>query len=87
MMLWPLATSRMSKIVSGRMRPTVTVIPFPAFDPVLISVGPFVIRWYALAYIVGILGGWLYARALVRSRELWNDPPPLTVVDFDDFVL
>ncbi len=31
------------------------VIPFPTFDPVLISIGPFAIRWYALAYIVGIL--------------------------------
>ena len=38
-------------------------LPFPAFDPVLIQIGPFAIRWYALAYIVGILGGWLYARA------------------------
>jgi hypothetical protein len=35
--------------------------PFPNIDPVLISVGPFAIRWYALAYIVGILGGWFYA--------------------------
>ena len=42
------------------------VIPFPTFDPVLISIGPLAIRWYALAYIVGILLGWLYARALIR---------------------
>ena len=34
------------------------VIPFPAFDPVLVHLGPFAIRWYALAYIVGILVGW-----------------------------
>jgi hypothetical protein len=34
------------------------VIPFPAINPVLISVGPFSIRWYALAYIVGIIAGW-----------------------------
>ncbi len=39
------------------------VLPFPAFDPILISVGPFAVRWYALAYIVGILLGWVYARA------------------------
>jgi phosphatidylglycerol:prolipoprotein diacylglycerol transferase len=62
-------------------------IPFPSFDPVLISIGPFVIRWYALAYIVGILGGWLYARSLVRSQKLWGGPAPLTVTDYDDFVL
>ena len=43
------------------------VIPFPTFDPVLISIGPIAIRWYALAYIVGILLGWLYARAVIRN--------------------
>ena len=30
-------------------------IAFPVIDPVLISIGPFAIRWYALAYIVGLL--------------------------------
>jgi phosphatidylglycerol---prolipoprotein diacylglyceryl transferase len=62
-------------------------IPFPAFDPVLISIGPVAIRWYALAYIFGILLGWLYARAIIRSERLWGGPAPLTAVDFDDFVL
>ena len=62
-------------------------LPFPAFDPVLISIGPFAIRWYALAYIVGILGGWLYARALIGNERLWGGKAPLTVTDFDDFVL
>jgi len=63
------------------------VIPFPAFDPVLVQLGPFAIRWYALAYIVGILLGWAYARALVRAQSLWGGKAPLTVIDFDDFVL
>jgi phosphatidylglycerol:prolipoprotein diacylglycerol transferase len=63
------------------------VITFPMIDPVLISIGPFAVRWYALAYIVGILLGWLYARALIRSEKLWGGPAPLTVQDFDDFVL
>ncbi len=62
-------------------------IPFPAFDPVLVSFGPIAIRWYALAYIVGILLGWLYARTLLKSERLWGGPPPMTVGDFDDFVL
>ena len=53
-------------------------LQFPAFDPVLISIGPFQIRWYALAYIVGILLGWLYARALIRNERLWGGPAPLT---------
>jgi phosphatidylglycerol:prolipoprotein diacylglycerol transferase len=62
-------------------------LPFPAFDPVAIAIGPLAIRWYALAYIVGILGGWLYARALIRNERFWGGPAPLTVTDYDDFVL
>ena len=62
-------------------------LQFPAFDPVLVTIGPFAIRWYALAYIAGILLGWLYARALIRTERLWGGPAPLTAIDFDDFVL
>jgi phosphatidylglycerol:prolipoprotein diacylglycerol transferase len=65
----------------------VFILTFPAFDPVLVSLGPFVIRWYALAYIVGILAGWMYARHIIRSENLWGGPAPMTVADFDDFVL
>jgi phosphatidylglycerol:prolipoprotein diacylglycerol transferase len=63
------------------------ILPFPAINPVLISIGPFSIRWYALAYIVGIVAGWFYARAIIASQRLWGGPAPLTVVDFDDFVI
>jgi len=63
------------------------VLPFPSIDPVLVSIGPLVIRWYALAYIVGILLGWFYARAIIRAESLWGGPAPMTLVDFDDFVL
>jgi phosphatidylglycerol:prolipoprotein diacylglycerol transferase len=62
-------------------------LPFPAIDPVLIQIGPFALRWYALAYIVGILAGWLYARLLIRREHLWGGKAPLTVADFDDFIL
>jgi phosphatidylglycerol:prolipoprotein diacylglycerol transferase len=63
------------------------VIPFPAINPVLIAIGPFAVRWYALAYIVGIIAGWFYARAIISSQKLWGGPAPLTVTDFDDFVI
>jgi phosphatidylglycerol:prolipoprotein diacylglycerol transferase len=63
------------------------LIPFPSFDPVLIAIGPFAVRWYALAYICGILFGWLYARALIANDRLWGGPAPFTVADFDDFIL
>lgn len=65
----------------------VLVLPFPAIDPVLVSIGPFAIRWYALAYIAGILLGWLYARRLIVNAQLWGGEPPMTVADYDDFVL
>ncbi|HEX3162984.1 MAG TPA: prolipoprotein diacylglyceryl transferase family protein, partial [Pseudolabrys sp.] len=65
----------------------VLVIPYPAIDPVLVHLGPFAIRWYALAYIFGILLGWVYARYLVQSKTLWGGKAPMTVTDFDDFVL
>jgi phosphatidylglycerol:prolipoprotein diacylglycerol transferase len=64
-----------------------SLIPFPAFDPILVSIGPFAIRWYALAYIAGILLGWVYARAIIRNQAYWGGPAPLAVSDYDDFVL
>jgi len=62
-------------------------LPFPNFDPVLIQLGPFAIRWYALAYIAGILIGWVYARALIRNDRLWGGPAPITTADYDDFIV
>jgi phosphatidylglycerol:prolipoprotein diacylglycerol transferase len=62
-------------------------LPFPAFDPIAVQLGPFAIRWYALAYIVGILLGWMYARAVIRSERAWGGPAPLRLIDFDDFLV
>jgi phosphatidylglycerol:prolipoprotein diacylglycerol transferase len=31
--------------------------------------------------------GWVYARTLIKSERYWGGPAPLTVIDFDDFVL
>jgi len=63
------------------------LIPYPRIDPVLVHLGPFAIRWYALAYIAGILLGWVYARAIIRNDRLWGGKAPFTVADFDDFLL
>ena len=62
-------------------------LTFPVFDPIAISIGPFAVRWYALAYIVGIVLGWVYARAILRSEKPWGGPAPISVVQFDDYVL
>jgi phosphatidylglycerol:prolipoprotein diacylglycerol transferase len=57
-------------------------LPFPAIDPVLIRIGPLAIRWYALAYIFGLVLGWQYLRWLVR-RPGWK----LTREQLDDLLL
>jgi phosphatidylglycerol---prolipoprotein diacylglyceryl transferase len=64
------------------------VLPFPAIDPVLINIGPFAIRWYALAYIAGIFIAWWYSKRLVAKATLWGPSgPPMKGTDLDDFVV
>jgi len=63
------------------------LIDFPVFNPVAVSLGPVVIRWYALAYIVGIVLGWIYARSLIKKERLWGGPAPITLPQLDDFIL
>jgi phosphatidylglycerol:prolipoprotein diacylglycerol transferase len=63
------------------------LIKFPVFDPIAISIGPIAIRWYALAYIGGIVFGWLYARALIKNERLWGGPAPISLAQMDDFIL
>jgi len=66
---------------------TPLLIDFPVFDPVAIAIGPFAIRWYALAYICGIVLGWLYARSLLKKDRLWGGPAPISLPQLDDFIL
>jgi len=54
---------------------------FPQIDPVAIQLGPLGIRWYALAYIVGIVLGWRLMRRLVVA-----EPKVATPEQVDDFV-
>lgn len=44
-------------------------LPFPAIDPVAIAIGPIAIRWYALAYLVGILLGFFILKRLCLRPE------------------
>jgi phosphatidylglycerol:prolipoprotein diacylglycerol transferase len=57
-------------------------LPFPTIGPVLVEIGPFVIRWYALAYIVGLVLGWRYCLYLARHPRL-----KITATDIDDFLV
>ncbi|NVK36030.1 MAG: prolipoprotein diacylglyceryl transferase [Rhodobacteraceae bacterium] len=63
------------------------VLPFPAIDPILLEIGPFALRWYALAYIVGILLAWRYMRFVVQQEHLWGATKRPTPVDIDDFIV
>jgi phosphatidylglycerol---prolipoprotein diacylglyceryl transferase len=62
-------------------------LPFPAIDPIAVSIGPFAIRWYALAYIVGLVGGWYYARRLAQRPALWTGLQQPTATDIDDVIV
>ncbi|MEH7828424.1 prolipoprotein diacylglyceryl transferase [Gemmobacter denitrificans] len=63
-----------------------TYIPFPDISPDLISVDlfgiTFALRWYALAYIAGLLIGW---RLVLRAAGLavWQGKPPITAEQLD----
>ena len=57
-------------------------IPLPQIDPVLFSIGPFAVRWYALSYVAGLVLGWqlLRRRAAVSTDDLSAD-------NIDDFLV
>jgi phosphatidylglycerol:prolipoprotein diacylglycerol transferase len=55
---------------------------------VLVQIGPFAIRWYALAYVAAILLGWRYVVGMVRNQKLWVYRPPTATADqIDDLIL
>ncbi len=67
-------------------------IPFPDFlRPEVFTISlfgmDFALRWYALAYIVGILIGWRICVAAVRRPGLWpKGRAPLTAAQVEDLV-
>jgi len=56
-------------------------VPFPDIDPVAIAIGPLAIRWYALAYIVGLVAGWQYIGLFLRQP-----PHIMSRAQLSDFV-
>ncbi len=63
------------------------VLPYPVIDPVLVNIGPLPIRWYALAYIAGLIGGWWMARRLVSQPKLWGDRARPDAASLDDMLV
>jgi phosphatidylglycerol---prolipoprotein diacylglyceryl transferase len=64
------------------------IIPFPEIDPEIIRIGPFAIRWYALAYIAGLLFAMWWMKRLVSTPELWGQKKPAaTSLQIDNMFL
>jgi len=61
---------------------TLPIIAYPAIDPVLLEIGPLAIRWYALAYVVGLMLGWRYVIRLAR-----RDAEVASRQDIDEFLV
>src|SRR5437868_4175842 len=62
------------------------VLPFPAIDPIAIAIGPIAIRWYALAYIAGVVAGWIYAGLLAATPGYWCGLKLPAQSDVDDVI-
>jgi phosphatidylglycerol:prolipoprotein diacylglycerol transferase len=63
-------------------------VSFPAIDPVALRLGPLVVKWYGLAYMAGLLLGWLYIKKLLRSDRLWpGGKAPFAPERADDLLL
>lgn len=71
--------------------PMTGLIPFPDIDPELFSVSLFgielALRWYALAYIVGIVLGWRLVLRAVKRPALWpGERPVMSPAQVEDFL-
>ena len=58
------------------------------FDPVLVDLGLFEIRWYSIAYILGIFLGWVYALKIIKKIQ--NSPNGFESIkksDFEDLII
>ena len=63
------------------------VLPFPAINPVLVQWGPLAIRWYALAYIAGLVLGWLLIRRIVSDDRYWIGKKRPSADSIDDLLV
>ncbi len=71
-------------------------IPFPNISPFLfeippfqlggLTIGPLGLRWYALAYIAGLVLAWRLMLKLVSQPQSWGGVSPLSKDDIDDFL-
>ena len=65
----------------------VLLLPYPVISPVLVELGPLAIRWYALAYIAGLIAGWAWLRRVVAEDRYWRGAPRPTPESIDDLLV
>lgn len=56
------------------------MLTYPQFDPNMIAIGPFELRWYGMMYVFGVTAGWLLGR--YRATKPWNKMTPQRMDDF-----
>lgn len=63
-------------------------IPFPNIDPnaFVIPGIDMPIRWYALAYIAGLIAGWRIVMALMKRPHLWGGTAPMPPEQVEDLL-
>lgn len=65
-------------------------LPFPDISPEIFSFTIFgfsiVLRWYAMAYIIGIAVGWQVIKAALRRPHLWRNGAPMQISQLDDLL-
>lgn len=62
-------------------------LPFPPISPVLLELGPISIRWYGLAYVIGLIFGWWYIIRMVDKDRLWGGLKRPKATDIDDLLV
>ncbi len=53
------------------------MLPYPSIDPVAFKIGPFAVRWYGIAYLIGFLASWWLVKRQILS-ELYLSNRELT---------
>ncbi len=63
------------------------LLPYPVINPILFQWGPLAIRWYALSYIAGLIGGWALIRRVVVDDRYWGGAARPSRDSIDDLLV
>ena len=65
-------------------------LPFPDISPEIVAINVFgfnlALRWYAMAYVVGIAIGWMIIKAALKRPHLWRNGPPMETNQLEDLL-